>query len=157
MRVRCDGELFHQAFRRYTGLLEMTQHLFRRRFGGPVRGSNLHSMILRLVLSDGGDISSDLTIFQLSYMRTVTGARKRTTHLENRDREACAVLVPHSGHATLSRYDACSYGIWHPFRDSRGRQLLCLCICHRTLVNCPTGAKRRTTSRCPEAKHGMRK
>jgi hypothetical protein len=30
----------------------------------------LHGMILRLVLSDGGDISSHLTIFELSYMRT---------------------------------------------------------------------------------------
>ena len=70
MRVRCDGELFHQAFWRYTGLVEMAEHLFRRRLDGPVRGGNLHSMILRLVLSDGGDVSSHLTIFELSYMRT---------------------------------------------------------------------------------------
>ena len=88
-------------------------------------------------------------------MRTVTGTRKRgIAYLENRDREACAVLVPHCGHATFSRYDACSYGMWRPFRDCRGRRFCCLCIDDRTLVDCPTNAKRRTTSRCPEAKHG---
>ncbi len=76
MRVRCDGELLYQAFWRYTGLLEMAQHLFRRRLGGPVRGGHLHSMILRVVLSGGGDISSHLTVFELSYMRTVYRSEK---------------------------------------------------------------------------------
>jgi hypothetical protein len=35
----------------------------------------LHSMVLRLVLSYGGDISGHLTIFKLSYMRTTTEVR----------------------------------------------------------------------------------
>ena len=76
MRIRCDGELFYQAFWRYTGLLEMAQHLSRRRLGGPIRGGNLYSMILRFVLSGGGDISSHLTIFELPHMRTATVAKK---------------------------------------------------------------------------------
>ena len=76
MRIRCDGELFHQAFGRYTSLVEMAQHLSRRRLSGPVRGGDLHSMILRLVLPGGGNISSHLTIFELPYMRTATRARK---------------------------------------------------------------------------------
>jgi hypothetical protein len=51
MSICRDGKLFHYAFGRYAGLLEMTYHLSRRRLERPVGSSDLHSMIFRVVFA----------------------------------------------------------------------------------------------------------
>lgn len=72
--VWSNGELFYNALRVDFRPPEMSLHLSRGRLMRPVGGSDLNSMILRLIRSDRFDVCCDLAILQLRRKRARTQA-----------------------------------------------------------------------------------
>ncbi|SRR6266404_1997185 len=110
MGICRDRKLLHYAFGRYTSLLKMTYHLPRRRLGRPVGSSNLHSVVLRVVFSQRGDISSYLTVLELQDIRAdmTTGDQIRTWRTVTGKRAPCSshiAVIPRFRAMTPDRID----------------------------------------------------